>query len=435
MVDIIRKRQGQHDFLTLARGEEFAPGPGDLRQLADLLYSDPAMAEEIVMALCRLDDEQLLAFCERAFTSGVAEATDLVEAVLARRGLTGLLEFVQARMGDHREALWLADLLAEVRDDDSTRILLELLDHASGAVRSRAAEGLRAHRGNIEPRALVRHLAAPLVRGVAEPDPTKAIRGLQRLAEAALEPDFGRDCARRAERVLINCVIHEQRQGLRGDAIAALGDLGSRAAVRCLVDALHREDERLHQDVVIALRKIRPERALLALLGLLRSNDPIVREEAAAALGEIGNRQAVRTLRELLDDENADVRQEAVLALGKLGGSRILDLLEPALADPDAAVRVAACSAIVHSIGDEAQSRLVRALYDASPGVRAEAAWLLGDLHSEMAREHLQVWSTDLSRDEFGDRVGMVARRALGRIEFARRQALIHGSGYGSGPA
>lgn len=423
MVEFARNRQ-PIDGLALVRRLEsgrLSPTAADFRFLADALHGEPALAEEVTLALCRMSDPELESFCEGALLSGIAEAADLVEAVLMRRGLTGLLPLVERMTADGSRVLWFADLLAEIRDDHSTRILLRLLDHSSSAVRARAAEGLRAHRSTIDARALVRELATPLVRSLDDPDPLQAIRSLQRLAEPSLEPDFGRDCARRAERVLINCVVHERRQAVRGDAIAALGDLGSRAAVRCLVEALNREDEGLHQDVVIALRKIRPERALLALLGLLRSKDPVVREEAAAALGEIGDRQAVRRLRALLDDDNADVRQEAVLALGKLGGREVLDLFERALADSDASVRVAACSAIAHSIGDGAAHKLVRALYDQSPGVRSEAAWLLGDLGSEVAEEHLEIWASDPSRDAFGDRVGTVARRALNRIAFLRR--------------
>lgn len=425
MVDFVRNRQARsaEEFLERLVDDGFSPSASILGHVADLLHLHPASAETIITGLCRLEDVQLVTFCEGAFNSGVAEATDLVEAVLMRRGLVGIEEFIRARRTDDRQCLWLADLLAEVRDDESTRILLELLDHQSAAVRSRAAEGLRAHRPTVDPRALVRQLAFPLVRGLDRPDPFSAVRALQRLAEPLLEPDFGRDCARRAERVLINCVTHERRQPVRGDAIAALGDLGSRAAVRCLVDALHREDEGLHQEVVIALRKIRPERALLALLSLLRSRDPVVREEAAAALGEIGDPQAVRRLRDLLDDECPDVRQEAVLALGKLGGRKVLDLLEHALDDREAEVRIAACSAIAYLVGTEAEAKLVRALYDVSPGVRSEAAWLLGDRQSALAREHLELWSSDRSRDSFGDRVGTVARRALNRIDLALRHA------------
>lgn len=419
-----RRHEGNlRELVSLLRSTHFVPTTIDLRRLGELLHSDPGTNEELVIELCRLPDDRLAAFCEIAFTSGVPEATDVVEAVILRRGLVGLLHFAEARAQEDRPALWLADLLAEVRDDEATRILLELLDHHASSVRSRAAEGLRAHRSSVDARALVRQIAAPLVREVAHPDPFRAVRSMHRLADPSLEPDFGRDCARRAERVLINCVVHERRQAVRGDAIAALGDLGSRAAVRCLVEALNREDQGLHRDVVIALRKIRPERALIALLGLLRSRDPVVREEAAAALGEIGDRQAVRRLRDLLEDDQPDVRQEAVLALGKLGGREVLDLLERALADRDPAVRVVACGALALSIGIEAQAKLVRALYDDAPGVRAEAAWLLGDLGSEIAREHLEIWSSDRSRDDFGDRVGTVARRALNRIDLARRQA------------
>ena len=101
----------------------------------------------------------------------------------------------------------------------------------------------------------------------------------------------------------------------------------------------------------------------------------------------------------------------------------VREAAERALADADPSVRIAACSAMALSIGYAAQTKLVRALYDDSPGVRAEAAWLLGDLGSELAREHLELWSSDPSRDDFGDRVGSVAKRALNRIEFARRSA------------
>jgi HEAT repeat protein len=258
MIDFLHQRHegSLRDFLILLAEDRFVPTSQDFGRLADLLHAAPSTNEELVMALCRLPDPQLCTFCEAALRCEVPEATDLVEAVLMRRGLVGLLAFVEPIIEEDRNVLWLADLLAEVCDDDSTRILLRLLDHHSAGVRSRAAEGLRAHRSSVDPRGLVRSLAMPLVRELSRPDPFQAIRALQRLAEPALEPDFGRGCSRRAERVLINCVIHERRQNIRGDAIAALGDLGSRDAVRCLVEALHREDQGLHQEVVIALRQL-----------------------------------------------------------------------------------------------------------------------------------------------------------------------------------
>jgi HEAT repeat protein len=407
-----RMRAALHDGLRV--GDSY-------RALADALHAEPAVAEQTLTELCLWSDDDLMTFLDGAWTSEVPEALDVAAAVVQRRGLTGLLPWVDRLLQDETSTRWLVDVLSEVRDDDSTRLLIRLMDHGSSSIRRRAADGLAAHRSHVDGRALVRFLASPLVQTLSYPDPLAAVRALHRLAEPSLEPDFGHDTARRAERVLVNCVVHDRRTPVRGDAIAALGDLGSRAAVRCLVDMLHRDSETFHRDVVIALRKIRPDRALIALLGLLRSRDPIIREEAAHALGEIGDQQAVRRVRALLDDENSDVRQEAVLALGKLGGREVLDALDRALADDDPHVRINACSALAEGIGRSAQGKLIRALYDGSPDVRAEAAHLLGDIGDEEAQRHLELLLTDGARDAFGDRVGSIVRKALARLERSRR--------------
>ena len=420
MIDFRRKpsREQVAHFVERLR----VPGPTGVRPdhyraLADLLQTEGGAGEHMLTGLCSWSDADLVHFLEGALASGIPEAIDLAEAVLQRRGLVGLLPWVDQLLQSVDSTRWLVDVLAGVLDDHSTRILIGLMDHGSLSIRKRAADALAAHRATIEVRAFVRFLAEPLTAQTAWPDPLAAVRALQRVADPALEPELGREAARRAERVLINCVVHERRHAVRGDAIAALGDLGSRAAVRCLVDMLHREDETFHHDVVIALRKIRPDRALIALLGLLQSRDPIIREEAASALGEIGDRQAVRRLRDLLDDENADVRQEAVLALGKLGGREVLVALERALADRDMHVRINACSALAEGLGRSAQGKLIRALYDPSADVRAEAAQLLGDLGDEDALRHLEILVPDPARDAFGDRVGAIARKAIARLE------------------
>jgi HEAT repeat protein len=424
MIDFNLQPDGQsaRRFLgRFRRPPEFGPAPDTYRLLADFLLSRGGLYEEVVTELCAWPDAQLAQFLDGCLQSGVSEASGLAEAVLTRRGLSGLLPWAERLLRSESGQRWLVDVLGEVRDDFSTRLLIEFMDHPLSGIRKRAADGLAAHRGNLEPRGLVRFLAEPLVSGLSHPDPLRAVRALHRIADSSLEPDFGRDAAQRAERVLINCVVHERRPAVRGDAIAALGELGSRNAVRCLVDLLSREDEIFHRDVVIALRKIRPERALVALLGLLRSRDPIIREEAANALGEIGDRQAVRRLRSLLDDGSPDVRQEAVLALGKLGGIEVLDALERALSDRDPRVRSVACSALADSLGGQAQSKLIGRLYDPSPDVRAEAAQLLGDLGDQTAKRHLLLFVADRERDLFGDTVGSVARKAISRIELERR--------------
>ena len=385
--------------------------------VSDFLFAGEGSTEDLLEELCAWDDRQLDGFLSAAWRCESAEGRELAALLLQRRGTTGLvyrLEEIASREGGTR---WLVDVLAEVYDDESTRLLLSFLDHHQFSIRQRAADGIAAHRATLQPRDFVRHLAHPLVKSLAHPQPHSAIRALHRIADPTLLPNFGKDAARRAERVLINCVRHEMRSSVRGDAVAALGEIGSRASVHCLVDMLSREDEIFHRDVVIALRKIRPENALVALLGLLQNKDPIIREEAANALGTIGDPAAVKRLRLLLEDKDKDVRQEAVLALGKLGGHEVLVSLEKALDDPDPLVRVAACSALAESRGDRAQADLIRALYDVSPIVRTEAAYYLGNVGGREARAHLERKLEDRERDLFGESVARQARRSLFRLD------------------
>lgn len=393
-----------------------APSPEALARLAEMLLHREQGEEEVVAEVVRWSDGQVRALLDACWQASHPETLALAEIILSHRGSSGLLDWIEARLLDPGGCRWLVDVLANVQDDEATRLLIELLDHHDASIRHRAADGIASHRSTLDARQLVRDLTAPLVRGLEHPDPLKALRALHRIADPALEPDLGRDAARRAERALINSVRHEKRRTVRGDAIAALGELGSRPAVRCLVDMLNRDDQEFHRDVVIALRKIQPDRAFLALVSLLQSRDPIVREEAAAALGEIGDPKAVKRIRDLVEDDDPDVRQEAVLALGKLGGSEVLQALERALSDPDAAVRTVACAALAESLGRDAQGKLIGALYDGSADVRGEAAYHLGNLGNEDAWLHLQARLRDRERDAFGDSVASIARKSLHRL-------------------
>lgn len=408
----------------LAQFAEREPVPANAwAALASRLRHQRGELEALTNVGSRLDDAALTLLMHRLRAAGHPECLELAEQILVQRGLSGLHGWVEETLRDDLGARWLVDVLGDLHEEDSSRLLISLLDHPQDSIRRRASDGLASHRGRIDGRRLIRYLAEPLVRGLDEPNPFAAIHALHRLANPALEPDFGKDAARRAERVLINCVRHEKRWQLRGDAIAALGEIGSRAGVRCLVDMLHREESALHREVVIALRKIHPDRALIALISLLQSPDPIIREEAANALGEIGDPAAVKRLRVLIEDENPDVRQEAVLALGKLGGKEVLAALERALSDQNPAVRAMACFALAETVGTAAQGKLISALYDGSADVRGEAAFLLGNVGDENALSHLESALLDSERDAFGERIASIARRALYRLERNRKRA------------
>lgn len=408
-------------FLSHFRGRPDELPAADFHFIADFLLERERAEEELLVELCGWEDRELEAFLSACWRSAVYEAQNLASLLLSRRGLAGLVHWVEAVTRQEGGARWLVDVLAEVYDDDSTRLLIRMLDHPDSSIRRRASDGLASHRATLDPRAFVRYLTIPLVQGLAYPDPLAAVRALHRIADPALEPGFGGDAARRAERALIQCVQQDARADVRGDAIAALGEIGSRAAVHCLVDMLSSEERGFHRDIVIALRKIQPERAVLALLSLLRSQDPIIREEAASALGSIGDRQAIRRLHDLLEDQHADVRQEAVLALGKLGGADVLEALERAMADADPLVRATACAALAEGLGPRAQGRLIEALYDGAPDVRSEAAFHLGNIGDEHARTHLEARLGDREVDAFGETVASIARKSLCRIELSMK--------------
>lgn len=403
-------------LLNRLRAEGGLENVDAFRWLSRLLSSREGVQEELLTELCAWTDGDLCDFLDGCWKSGDGEVRGMAESVLARRGIAGIVSWAEDRMRDPAACRWLVDVLGGVQDDESTRLLIELLDHPDLSIRRRAGDGLAAHRSTLDVRAFVRTLSRPLAQERDRPDPLLIVRALHRIADPSLEPDFGRDAARRAERVLINCVRYERRGAVRGDAIAALGEVGSRRAVRCLVDMLGHQERAFHRDVVIALRKIHPDRAFIALLGLLRSEDPMIREEAANALGEIGDSKAVRRIRELLEDESPDVRQEAVLALGKLGGQDVLESLERALFDQDPAVRTMACAALAHSLGAKAQGKLIAALYDGSADVRSEAAYHLGNVGGEDARHHLEARLRDGDKDAFGDSVASIARKSLYRL-------------------
>ena len=260
--------------------------PDALRQLAEFLATHDAR-DELVRSICEWPQGMLVEFLQVTWNHSRYEIQNLAEGILICHGSTGLVRWLEEIHTKPGGARWLVDVLTNVHDDDATRLLLGCLDHPEVSIRRRAADGLASHRGSLDTRAFIRFLAQPLVHISAVPDPTTLVRALHRIADPALEPEFGKDAARRAERVLINSVRHEKRAAVRGDAIAALGEIGSRTAVHCLVDMLSRHERAFHREVVIALRKIHPDRALIALLGLLQSQDPIIREEAANALGEI----------------------------------------------------------------------------------------------------------------------------------------------------
>lgn len=89
---------------------------------------------------------------------------------------------------------------------------------------------------------------------------------------------------------------------VRGQAAAALGDLGDTNAVPALIDALQDESSEVRGHCVVSLMTLKDSRAVTPLIEMLRDDDPQVCSLAAVALGELGDRDAVRPVIEALGE-------------------------------------------------------------------------------------------------------------------------------------
>lgn len=131
---------------------------------------------------------------------------------------------------------------------------------------------------------------------------------------------------------LIELLLTDKEDGVRGAAAVALGGIGDSAAVVPLSTVLG-------SDIVVNVKKKKKSR---------REQNPFVLRSAAWSLGEIGNSAGSPALIGVLSDEKAesDLRREAATALGKIGSTAALPALNAALTNGDPYLTEAAGQAI-----------------------------------------------------------------------------------------
>ena len=95
----------------------------------------------------------------------------------------------------------------------------------------------------------------------------------------------------------------------------------------------------------VTAQKSSVESAVDGLIAALRDADTGVRSQAAAALGRLGSRRSVPALIEAMKDA-PEVRRSAAKALGQIGDRAALPVLTAALQDDDPKVRRYAARAI-----------------------------------------------------------------------------------------
>jgi len=106
-------------------------------------------------------------------------------------------------------------------------------------------------------------------------------------------------------------------------AVKALGNIGGKAAMKALCDALLNDiDTGVRFRAALSLGKIQDKEAVPALIKALSHRDEYVRESAASALGQIGDQRATDALKKARKDKIDFVSKAAVKALKKIRGRK-----------------------------------------------------------------------------------------------------------------
>jgi len=115
-------------------------------------------------------------------------------------------------------------------------------------------------------------------------------------------------------------------------AIAILAELGSRDAVKGLVQTAHHSDNRVRMESIRALAFIGGMEATQALLELMQDPDQAIAQHAITWLGNTRNNRALQPLLQLIWKRDlrgriTPLKKEALHAVGKIGDRRALDPL------------------------------------------------------------------------------------------------------------
>jgi HEAT repeat protein len=201
----------------------------------------------------------------------------------------GWLDFVIARFDAVR-------LVARLKERRDLAGLVRLLERGDPSVRHLAAEALGDLGDPAALPALLTALAGPDEEGVR----WRAAEGLARLGEPAVAG--------------LAALAEDGDPDVRWKAIVALGDIGDHRAAPTLRGRLADPDRFVRGRAVSALARLGAQ-CLPLMLEALTDSEPRVRQGAAEVLGQVGDRAAIEGLLEALQDPAEPVRRAAAVAL------------------------------------------------------------------------------------------------------------------------
>jgi HEAT repeat protein len=215
------------------------------------------------------------------------------------------------------------------------------------------------------------------------------------------------------EIILDDDPVSDIDEDMQMEAIDALGCIGGKKAVECLVKVLERGGT-LGVSAVFALGRIGDNRAVEPLIRALDSRNEYQRQCAAEALGSIGDNRSVVPLIRVLRDDYATVRIKATWALGRIEDNRAVKPLGKLFKlDKGEMVRVRAACALFRITGkmEFFDYIAVAATKEQRRWVRIAAAKFLGRSGRKEALEPLIACLEDKDKEVRGH-----AAQALGRL-------------------
>lgn len=125
-------------------------------------------------------------------------------------------------------------------------------------------------------------------------------------------------------------ILKDGRRQFVLTAIAILGEMGNRDAVRGLSPAACHLDSRIRIDAIRALARIGGKEATDVLMDLLQNDNRAVRRQVILWLGITRNERGVQPLLNLVFErdlmgKSLTLKKEALLAIGRIGDRRALD--------------------------------------------------------------------------------------------------------------
>ncbi|MFB6281155.1 MAG: HEAT repeat domain-containing protein [Haloferacaceae archaeon] len=303
-------------------------------------------------------------------------------------------EYVNALASDRPEVrMAAATVLGRIGDGEATMPLVDLLDDPEPDVRRRAARAL----GRIGDRRANEALAAALDDG----NP-----GVRRAAAVALGA-LGGDVVG----PLVDA-LDDRNESVRRAAVDSLGDVGDPAAVEPLVGALDDRSESVRRAAVVAAVD------LLSSAPAERSHE--MRESVVEEFRGMGGDTAVEPLAELLTEgQQLRQRRNAAWLLGRVAtdDARAADALVGALADEDDAVARFAATGLAEMDADAGIEERLLDLIDgsAATGAKAMAAFTLGKVGGDRARERLDALVDETDDEEVRQRALSALSKLGGR--------------------